>query len=104
MKRVVCLVLSVVVVVAAMITDTVSQKQDDKVETWEPDDDQDDELTLTDEATPDEFPDDIKVFTPTEEWQTIEPGSVTLTSVMRRCLHHSLYYILVSCNSCNVKY
>lgn len=74
MKRDVCLVLTVVVVVAAMISDTVSQKQDDRLVALDPDDDQDDELTLSNEATTDESHDDLKPFIPTDKWQTVEPG------------------------------
>lgn len=69
-----CLVLTVVVIVAAVITDAVSQKHEGQLEVVaEPEEDQDGELTMTDGSVPEEAKD--KVFIPTDEWQTLEPGN-----------------------------
>ncbi|XP_050734277.1 nucleotide exchange factor SIL1-like isoform X2 [Eriocheir sinensis] len=73
MKRVLCLAITVVVVVAAVITDAVSQNQEGELEVVvEPEEDQDGELTMTDGSAAGGSTD--KVFIPTDEWQTLETG------------------------------
>lgn len=81
MRRVLCLAITVVVVVAAVITDAVSQNQEGELEVvMEPEEDQDGELTMTDGSAAGESTD--KVFIPTDEWQTLEPGNSFYIVVM----------------------
>lgn len=91
MRRVLFLAATVVVVVAAVITDAVSQKQERQLEVVvEPEEDHDGELTMTEGSAPSESSD--KVFVPTDEWQTLEPGN----SIYFLLWHYS---ILCLCNS-----